>query len=48
MTLRSETLNPVRRFKGRGTEMLAAAASKQGASRVTGAMQARAAASGTR
>lgn len=34
VTLKIETLNPVRSFKGRGTETVAAAARKQGASRV--------------
>lgn len=34
MTLKIETLNPVRSFKGRGTETVAAAARKQGASHV--------------
>ncbi len=34
MTLKVETLNPVRSFKGRGTETVAAAARKKGASRV--------------
>jgi threonine dehydratase len=34
MTLKIETLNPVRSFKGRGTETAAAVARKQGASRV--------------
>jgi threonine dehydratase len=34
VTLKVETLNPVRSFKGRGTETVAAAARKQGASRV--------------
>lgn len=34
MTLKIETLNPVRCFKGRGTETVAAAVCKQGASRV--------------
>ena len=34
VTLKIETLNPVRSFKGRGTETVAAVARKQGASRV--------------
>ncbi|MWK36858.1 pyridoxal-phosphate dependent enzyme [Actinomadura sp. J1-007] len=34
MTLKVETLNPVRSFKGRGTETVAAAARENGASRV--------------
>ena len=34
VTLKVETLNPVRSFKGRGTETVAAVARKQGASRV--------------
>jgi threonine dehydratase len=34
VTLKVETLNPVRSFKGRGTETVAAAAREQGASRV--------------
>ena len=34
MTLKVETLNPVRSFKGRGTETVAAVARKQGSSRV--------------
>ncbi len=34
MTLKVETLNPVRSFKGRGTETVSAAAREQGASRV--------------
>jgi threonine dehydratase len=34
VTLKIETLNPVRSFKGRGTETVAAAAREQGASRV--------------
>jgi len=34
VTLKVETLNPVRSFKGRGTETVAAAAARQGASRV--------------
>jgi threonine dehydratase len=34
MTLKVETLNPVRSFKGRGTETVAAVALEQGASRV--------------
>jgi threonine dehydratase len=34
VTLKVETLNPVRSFKGRGTETVAAAALKQGASRL--------------
>jgi threonine dehydratase len=34
VTLKVETLNPVRSFKGRGAETVAAAALKQGASRV--------------
>lgn len=34
MTLKVETLNPVRSFKGRGTETVAAVASETGASRV--------------
>jgi threonine dehydratase len=34
VTLKVETLNPVRSFKGRGTEAVAAAAREQGASRV--------------
>ncbi|MEJ7657577.1 MAG: pyridoxal-phosphate dependent enzyme [Thermoleophilaceae bacterium] len=34
MTLKIETLNPVRCFKGRGTETVAAAVGKQGASRL--------------
>jgi threonine dehydratase len=34
MTLKIETLNPVRSFKGRGTETVAAVARNQGASRV--------------
>ena len=34
MTLKIETLNPVRTFKGRGTETVAAAAREQGASRM--------------
>lgn len=34
VTLKVETLNPVRSFKGRGTEMAVAAASDQGAGRV--------------
>jgi threonine dehydratase len=34
VTLKLETLNPVRSFKGRGTETVAAAALAQGAARV--------------
>ena len=34
VTLKVETLNPVRSFKGRGTETVAAAAGEQGASRM--------------
>jgi threonine dehydratase len=34
VTLKVETLNPVRNFKGRGTETVAAVAREQGASRV--------------
>src|SRR3954447_23672475 len=34
VTLKIETLNPVRSFKGRGTETVAAAARDQGAARV--------------
>ena len=34
LTLKVETLNPVRSFKGRGTETVAAVAREQGASRM--------------